>query len=229
VFLARINPLIKFALALRALVALRYCRVCQYRYLRHAAPASPGAAERSKWQLEPAHQNAIKMPLLASKWQLEAALAPGIACKMQLLTSKWLLEPAPQPQNSIKIVPLAAPGRSSLPRSHRVLVMATRACVRACFGAMGLLCVAARACLPPTHGHGVRAYLALDMAARKVLSSVRLPSASTFPRLNFASWMAVHRLQKQMHKYIICGGILILPTTHSSQTLTSSPTFCLQR
>jgi hypothetical protein len=46
-----------------------------------------------------------------------------------------------------------------------------------------------RACLHRTHSHEVRLLLALEMAARKVLSSVRLLSASPSARLHFASCM----------------------------------------
>jgi hypothetical protein len=60
-----------------------------------------------------------------------------------------------------------------------------------------------RTCLHRTHSREVRSFLALEMAARKVLSSVLLP-ASTFARLHFASLMPCTGSRQYIHicKYL---------------------------
>ena len=84
--------------------------------------------------------------------------------------------------------------RSSLPRSRSMLekcrsshpggAECSTGAARACPGAAACSKSAARA-----HSREVRSFLALEMAARKMLPLVRLLSASSFARLHLASCM----------------------------------------
>ena len=171
---------IKFASALglfgsclgfRYLPGLEKCR-----YLLHmAARAWPGAADGSKWPLEPAPG-----PQMARNGRSSLPRSRRIldGCRSSLPWSRRMLD-----------------GRlSSLPGTAECATGAARACpevaerstgaARACPGAAACSKSAARA-----HSRGVHSFLALEMAARKMLPLVRLVSASSFARLHLASCM----------------------------------------
>ena len=146
-------------------------------------PARNHPRKLTNWEVPTSPAEPREMPLFARN--------AAICCI-------WPLEPGPEPQ-------MARNGRSSPPRSRRILEKclprnrrmpdgcrsshpggaecstgAARACPVAAAGSKS----AARA-----HSREVRSFLALEMAARKVLAPVRLLSASTFARLHFASCM----------------------------------------
>ena len=139
------------------------------RYLLHmAARAWPGAADGSKWLLEPAPEPQLARNGLSSPPRSRRC-----------------------PPRSRRILDGCL---SSLPRSRRMFdgcrsslpggAGCSTGAARACPGAAACSKSAARA-----HSREVRSLLALEMAARKVLPPVRLLSASTFARLHFASCM----------------------------------------
>jgi len=145
------------------------------RYLLHmAARAWPGAADGSKWLLEPARSRRCL--------EMVARARPGAAN-----TRKVQLESAPEPQNARRVPLESAPERQNArrvplepPRRRKMSTGASRACpgVTACSKS------AAQA-----HSREVRSFLAFEMVARKGLAPVRLLSASAFARLHFASCM----------------------------------------
>ena len=126
-----------------------------------AARVRPGAADGSKWPLEPAPepQNTRKVPLEFAREPQNARRVP--------------LESAPEPQNARR-VPLEPPRkrsmldgcRSSLPMSRSMLENRRS-----------------------SHSREVRSFLAFEMAARKLLPHFRLLSVSTSAQLRFASFM----------------------------------------
>ena len=137
------------------------------RWLEMAARARPGAADGSKWSLEPAPE-----PQKTRKVQIEFAPEPQNA--------RWVpLESTPEPQNARR-VQLEPPRRGA---------RCSTGSARACPGAAACSKSAARA-----HSREVRSFLALEMAARKVLPPVRLLSASTFARRSLlrACYARVH-------------------------------------
>ena len=144
-------------------------------WLHLAARAWPGAADRSKWLLEPAPEPQIARNCRSSPPQSRRILEK---CRSSLPWSRRMLDGC----------------RSSLPRNRRMLdgcrsshpggAECSTGAARACPGAAACSKSAARA-----HSREVRSFLAFEMAARKVLPPVRLLSASAFARLHFASCM----------------------------------------
>ena len=160
------------------------------RYLLHmAARAWPGAADGSKWPLEPAPG-----PQMARNGRSSLPRSRRIldGCRSSLPWSRRMLD-----------------GRlSSLPGTAECSTGAARACpgvaecstgaARACPGGAERSTGAARACpgaaacsksAARAHSREVRSFLALEMAARKMLPHVPLLSASSFARRHLASCM----------------------------------------
>ena len=161
---------------LRGASGLRGLPGSKCRYLLHlAARAWPGAADRSKWLLEPATEPQIARNGRSSPPRSRRILEK---CRSSLPRSRRMLDGC----------------RSSLPRNRRMLdgcrsshpggAECSTGAARACPGAAACSKSAARA-----HSREVRSFLAFEMAARKVLPPVRLLSASAFARLRFASCM----------------------------------------
>ena len=114
-------------------------------------------------------RNGCSSPPRGRRWlEMVARARPGAADG-----SKWPLEPAPEPQNTRR-VPLEPAVEPQNPKGAG----------RACPGATACSKSAARA-----HSREVRSFLALEMAARKMLPLVCLLSASSFARRHLASCM----------------------------------------
>jgi len=184
-----------------------YIYIYFYLFIKFASGLALGCS-RASWPAWPR-----EMQLLAARaW-------PGAAGG-----SKWLLEPAPEPQmarNGCSSSPLSSrireKCRSSLPRSCRMLdgcrsslprncrmidgcssshpggAECSTGAARACPGAAACSKSAAR-----THSREVRSLLAFEMAGRKMLTLVRLLSASTFARLDFASRSSLPRGRRML-------------------------------
>ena len=138
------------------------------RYLLHmAARAWPGAADGSKWLLEPAPEpqmarNGRSSPPRSRKYSKSAArVCPG-AAECSTGAARVCPGTAECPTGAARATPDAQNARRS------------RSMLEKCCS---------------SHGREVRSFLAFEMAARKLLPHVRLLSVSTSAQLHFASCM----------------------------------------